>query len=265
MKYNHFFFSPHLDDAVLSCGGLIAKLSKKHSTLVINVFSSIGQGFVSEFGKTYINSCGYKSAVALFKARKKEEKRVAKILGYAVLLLDFPDAVFRYQKNFFLKKFFYNKEKELFGKIDKRDYFVCNEIKERLSRIFESNCKKQTKVYFPLNIGNHVDHQIVRKIGLFFIERNLINQKNIFFYEDFPYVLTIKNKSKLEFKLKKNNLKLNKVFLTKKFLDLKYKAILSYTSQINALFGSKENLKKSLYEKEYENYWSLKKTLRYLI
>ena len=34
MKYDQIIFSPHLDDGVLSCGGLIASLKNKKSSLI---------------------------------------------------------------------------------------------------------------------------------------------------------------------------------------------------------------------------------------
>ena len=97
-KYDHIFFSPHLDDVTLSCGGLITKLHKA-KILVVTIFSGIDEGKTSNFGKQFIFLSGFNNARDFIESRKSEEKRVARFLGYDFLFLNYPDAIFRYNVN----------------------------------------------------------------------------------------------------------------------------------------------------------------------
>ena len=45
--YNAVFISPHIDDAIFSCGGTIAQLAHQGNVLILNIFT----GFSSEINK----------------------------------------------------------------------------------------------------------------------------------------------------------------------------------------------------------------------
>lgn len=258
MKYNHIFFSPHLDDAVLSCGGLIAGLKNKSSTLVVSIFSDVGQGTTSEFGEMFINTCGYKNGFSLIRERKIEEKRAAEKLGYDFLFLDFPDAFFRFERKIFSKKYFYDSRKTLFGKLDEKDKLIIAVIKKRLKDIIKKIFTKDGRLYFPLTVGNHIDHQIINKIGYSFLLEKFVSNKRTYFYEDFPYIARATDRDRLRNGLQEKGLKLKKELISKKNLQLKYESILAYQSQIECLFESKDKFMKlflSFYQKPYENYW----------
>src|SRR3990172_2740944 len=77
-----FFVSPHLDDAVLSCGGLILFLiDNKVPVKVINVFSEGDDGPYTFSAKVNLILTGYNNAKVLYKERRKEDIAVLKKIG----------------------------------------------------------------------------------------------------------------------------------------------------------------------------------------
>ncbi len=158
--YENVIISPHLDDAVYSCGGLISQ--KPGQCLVINVFTS--------FPKSE-----RKSIVDLNSNRNEEEVAAQHYLDFDSICLGFEDAVFRqpsYQKAF-----------QLFGDPISQDAITSRAIGERLAEIFRE--VNADNVYFPLGIGWHVDHLICFHLGIA-LHSDLKNSR-ILFYEDTPY------------------------------------------------------------------------------
>lgn len=245
--FERIFISPHFDDVVFSCGGLLAQLRGISSVLVITVFSGVGEGFSSKTGKKFILDCGYESGEELFNRRKMEEKKVAIMLEYKTQLMNFPDAIFRYEKGFLGKKHFYNDSAHLFGEVNKNDK-VMGVLEKELNELINKYSKRETMIYFPLGLGGHVDHKIVSFIG-----KNL-KWRKIYYYEDFPYVTYDKG-------ISLDGMKLKIVLTPKKILKEKYQAMLEYKSQINDTFRSNNNLRKQLndfYLKRGEYYWQTK-------
>lgn len=244
-KYQHLFFSPHIDDVILSCGGLISNLSNKESVLIITVFTKATDEKISNLGKEFIKLCGFNSAKSLFDSRKEEEERVAKFLKYDYLFLDYADAAFRFHSYFIFKKLLY--PKGCFSKVSSNDSILIKDIKVHIHNILKKISNKKCSVYFPLGIGEHADHQILKQIGL------STKSKNIFYYEDFPYCINQNDKQYFV-----DTLRPKTIYLTKATLQKKYKAILLYKSQIKPVFKSEGNFEKQFwnyYKQPYENYW----------
>jgi len=246
-KYNSIFFSPHIDDVVLSCGGLISKLEEKE-ILVVTIFSDYSGEIYSRHAKCYLNSLKFDNANEYFNSRKKEEKLAAKILDFDFEWLDFPEAIFRFKKKLIFNNFFYTKTSKLFGSVSREDKKIMPFIRNKIKRILKTYSNTRSKLYFPLGIGNHIDHQILNEIGMDF-------QKNeIFFYEDFPYCSEVKNFGR--------HLKSKKVFLSEKDLKTKLKAITAYKSQLKPLFKDTKTLRNifvKFYKNGFERYWYVPK------
>ncbi|HLX34674.1 MAG TPA: PIG-L family deacetylase [Candidatus Limnocylindrales bacterium] len=113
--------------------------------------------------------------------RRVEDERYAYFSEASIVFLDLPDAVFRG----------YEGDDELLGPIRDGDLSPAS-VAEILAR--EITRLEPQNVYFPLAVGNHVDHQLCRDAGI-----ALLNQAtrwvmpgprwagNVVFYEDFPY------------------------------------------------------------------------------
>lgn len=158
-KYQAIFISPHLDDAVFSCGGRIQHELKKGPVLVINFFTDYPEN-IKQMG------------VSLGKERLSEEKNAATFLGYESKNLMELDAVLRnphYKKITNLFKNITVEESAYVESLRNKIFLALNELS------FET-------IYVPLAVGWHVDHQILFQVFL-----PWLGKKNIKFYEDAPY------------------------------------------------------------------------------
>ena len=110
--------------------------------------------------------------------RRAEEERFAYLMEASVIFLDLPDASARG----------YTTDAQLLGGIRDDDIAPDDAIYREIVRL------EPQKVYFPLAVGNHVDHQLVRdtSLGLLAEGRRWVMPGpdwvgRISFYEDFPY------------------------------------------------------------------------------
>ena len=159
--YPAVFLSPHLDDAVFSCGGLISRLSSEgRRPLVINVFSAASSDF--------------KLASAPDDARVAEEYVVSGYLGFYVRLVGELDAYFRDRA--------YRSLSGLFMAAPAR---YLREL-ERIRSVIAAVLRGITfdAVYAPLGVGWHVDHLLTHLAA-----RVVVEPARLRFYEDAPYVL----------------------------------------------------------------------------
>jgi LmbE family N-acetylglucosaminyl deacetylase len=110
--------------------------------------------------------------------RKVEDERYAYFMEASVVLLDLPDAVFRG----------YRDDTELLGEVREDDISPYDIVRREIARL------EPQMVYLPLGVGNHVDHQLCREVGLGLLAegRRWVMpgpdySNRVTFYEDFPY------------------------------------------------------------------------------
>ena len=241
IKRNCLFLSPHLDDAVLSCGGFLSSLAQKgHKINIVNIFTEASLGKVPEAAKTYLQecSCQYLDSRSFFEMRRKEDLEALSSLAIKPENLGFIDASWRKDKE---GKSLYKEAVDVFtGLINQKDESLIKTIKNIIEKKYlpESN-KKNTTLFVPLGVGGHVDHLITKIIG----ESLEISQ--VIYWEDVPY----NNKSVNSFFEK--NLYFQKIIEYQNNFQLKRKMIKEYTSQYSYLFPSGIRLKKeSFYQKK---------------
>jgi LmbE family N-acetylglucosaminyl deacetylase len=114
----------------------------------------------------------------LMARRRIEDERFAYFAEASVVFLDLPDAVFRG----------YEGDEQLLGRPRADDMAPYQLLRAEIARL------EPQKVYLPLGIGGHVDHQLCRDVGV-----ELLNEGRrwvmpgpeyagtVVFYEDFPY------------------------------------------------------------------------------
>jgi LmbE family N-acetylglucosaminyl deacetylase len=119
-----------------------------------------------------------KMAGDLTAARRLEDERYAYFAEASIVFLDLPDAVFRG----------YEGDHQLLGPPRPDDRAPIDILVREIARL------EPQRVYLPLGIGNHVDHQLVREAGLALLrlpDRWLMPGPEyagiVVFYEDFPY------------------------------------------------------------------------------
>lgn len=219
---NYIFISPHLDDAILSAAALIYDLKDKGKVKIITVFTETSKKNNATI-RDFTKSCHHLNSRELFLDRRTEDKKICQYLKINYLHLGFIDALWRDS---------YNSIEEVFtNKINntKKEQDLEKSIISKLKKIIKNN--KNTVIFAPLSIGNHIDHRIINKIC-----RD--NYMNVIYWEDYPYNLRSGLSEEL---VKKNSLS---SFEFNKNLIVKAKLIRFYKSQIFTLFTDKPILLK---------------------
>lgn len=223
--YDKFmFFSPHLDDAILSCGQLIIELLKKNADItVITVFTKTKTKTISPQGKQFLKQCGYKTSSKLYRDFNLEDKKVLKHLKVKYIHLGFTDAAWR--TNEIGKPTYQNSDVQFSGNVSVSDKKLIKDVSQKIKSIINKR-KGETMIFAPLSIGSHVDHVIVKKA----LEK--INVPAIY-WKDYPYCLN-KKLIKQYFLNNKNEIKYLKLSTLNH--RSKNKLIMFYRSQLKSLF-----------------------------
>ncbi len=211
------FVSPHLDDVVLSCGGTVALEARSGGALVVTVFAGRPRGTLNPFAEFQHQRWGrLDDAVG---QRRQEDSVAMSILGADFRWLEFPDAIYR--GNLYLS------DEELFGQVKYEDQPVAESIVDRLSRI--AHAARPERIYLPLAVGLHVDHQICTSVG-----DRLDGEVEVLFYEDIPYAATRGTVEKRIAALGNTLTPIVKPISTT--IDVRLAAIKCYASQLPTIF-----------------------------
>lgn len=169
------FLSPHYDDVALSCGGTVAALAEAgEQPLIITCFGGPPPGPLSDFARDMheLWQVDTDEAIAI---RRTEETSAADALGARVHWLEFPDAIYRGSR--------YTSDDELFGTVHPDEADLPTQIVTALGHAFDRLDANPSRLYVPLGIGNHVDHQHIIEAGRKLSELG----HEVLAYEDFPY------------------------------------------------------------------------------
>lgn len=233
------FISPHLDDAVFSCGGLMAMLAERMEVHLLTCFTASvpePQGFALACQ----TDKGLPVDVDYMAIRRKEDSLACQVLDAHSHYLPLPEAPHRG----------YHSAEALFSGIQQDDQ-VGSELKQNLEEILSQ--LNPGLILYPVGIGNHVDHQqVIRSVELI---RQTSKHISYMQWYDEPYL--------------SKNPELqppNPVFIgTKSFnkiknapgeevfgLDIslyeqtKIEACATYATQLDFQFGGKENIRNVL-------------------
>lgn len=178
MSITHIYLSPHLDDAALSCGGTIwGQTEAGEHVIVINVFAGTPDyGQLSAFAREKHATWG--SPTDVVSARRTEDQAALTMLRAEGIDWDYLDAIYRVDG----ARALYPSEANIFGAVDPADADLRKQVEEDVKAVLSQ--ARGTACYAPLGFGNHVDHQIMRDVGLALVDRG----RRVTFYEDFPYV-----------------------------------------------------------------------------
>lgn len=219
---SHIFLSPHLDDAVLSCGGTIYQLAQAgQSVRVITVFAGDAPpGPLSPFAQSLHDRWQADPA-----ARRVEDVEAMRRLGAEAIHWPYADAVYR--RDPITGAALYDSEESIFGEVVQADAVTIESIARRLAAIDPA-----AKWYVPLTAGHHVDHQIVRAAAE-------SPGRGLIYYEDTPYA---EASAKLEAVLRQEAWSAEWIWMTDAAIRVKAKAINAYSSQIGTFFKDEEEV-----------------------
>ena len=223
--YAHIYLSPHLDDAVLSCGGTIARhIAAGQQVLVITVcagmppagtpFNALAQELHAAYGSD--------DAWTAQELRLHEDATAMEAIGADFMWLDFLDSIYRMPEA-------YVSDPTIFGRLVPNDPLSAD-IADFMDALHK-RCPDAI-VYAPLGVGNHVDHQAV-----FGAAKTLALAKHsVTFYEDLPYAARRAGSVDRRLEVIGGKLVPNVIDIDAT-LARKLSAIDAYVSQVERLFG----------------------------
>lgn len=165
--------SPHLDDAVLSCGGLIARwINRGFDVTVLTVFAGDPPpGALSPFAEELHSR--WDQADGAVATRRAEDRIACGRLGASVIHLSFTDALYRRSA---AGDPLYSNEAAIFGGIHPEDEPLAETIGAAISQAHAA----ESTWLCPIGIGGHVDHRLTRRAA----ERLGVG---LWYYRDLPY------------------------------------------------------------------------------
>jgi LmbE family N-acetylglucosaminyl deacetylase len=173
--------SPHLDDAALSCGGLIGSLAARGVPVtVVSVFTAEPAWLPPPPLATWFHDrCGLgDDAMAV---RKGEDNAAARVLEVSSRHLELEECLYRRSAR---GSPVYRRESDIFAAGSRGERRLVTALAERLSALPE--VQRSEVVLAPLGIGGHVDHGVVRRAAA----RCLAAEpRRALLYEDVPYLL----------------------------------------------------------------------------
>ncbi len=182
----HLYLSPHFDDAVFSCGGQIAQLTRRG--VAVAIYTVMGGDPPAGFVPTALTDtlharwgCGTAAEEALA-ARRAEDRAAATLLGASIRFGCFADAIYRVSKE--SGEPLYTSDAAIFGEIHPDDPATPEALTETFLAV-HGRLSPEVTLYAPLGVGHHVDHQLVRAMALRLAAQFRLSE--LYFYEEFPY------------------------------------------------------------------------------
>jgi len=237
--FTHVYLSPHLDDAALSCGGLVHRQAQAgEPVVVVSLCAGLPPpGRLTPFAESLHARWGTTAAEAVT-ARRAEDQAALQTLGAAPVHLDLPDCIYRLDPQ--TGQALYASEEALWGPLHAAEAGgVAEEIAAALADILRHLAAP--RLYAPLALGHHVDHQLTRhaaeRLGRVWA-----------YYEDYPYADRKANLSPNSMVTGQETAGLIAVLAPISEADLaaQCRAVTAYTSQISTFWGDAAQIEPSL-------------------
>lgn len=183
--------SPHLDDAVLSCGAFMNHARKEMSVTVVTFFTKGGEPPYTHSARRYIGQTGSRHADSLFLERRTEDRAVLEGAGISYLHVGLTEILFRRRTCPLLNRlpwasrlipelsYLYPTYRMhvIRGGIPADDVNTIRSILDTMDRV---SPESSALFLAPLAVGGHKDHILVRAAAE-------LSRKRIAYYSDFPY------------------------------------------------------------------------------
>jgi len=233
MRY--IYLSPHLDDAVLSAGGLIYEQTQ--AGIPIEIWTLMC-GFppddeVSPLAQDLHLQWGFLSAIETVGKRRAENMNAAAIVGAKAVHFDFLDCIYRLSKS---GDWLYAENIFDPPHADEAD------LPAEIAKAIVSRLQPDDVLVCQLTIGKHVDHVTLRKAAEL-LERPLI------YDADIPYLLNHPD----ELGPKTAGMKEKIHAVSEAGLKSWQEAIAAYTSQIAILFENPARMQEKMRAYWYEH------------
>ncbi len=235
------YLSPHFDDAVFSCGGLIWQQVNKNQPVQIWTIcgGEVPAGDLSGYAEGLHQRWKTgREAVAL---RRLEDERACARLSADHRHFLIPDCIYRRSgDNYWVEApernrdreasdgHLYNSDEAIFGSIHPSELGLIQSLGKQLKNAFPP----EGELVCPMTVGDHVDHRLTRAAA-----ESL--GKPIWYYPDFPYILN--DLSQMDEWIS-NGWESHSFEISKAGLDAWIEAAAAYQSQISTFWINLEAL-----------------------
>lgn len=175
---------PHMDDAVLSVGGLMWEHREHCEFTVVSV-----TGY-SNFTSYYRINRDFFNINTVTTLRRKESELAMRVLGGKHVVLDTCDAPLRYQHGNWTLEWYLKNRRGISAYInhsstDEEVRACANSIERMLA---ETDAQE---IWIPLGVGTSADHEMTRNACLWaLMQMKVLSRRvEIFFYQDVPYAM----------------------------------------------------------------------------
>lgn len=245
--------SPHMDDAILSCGGLLQSLVPKMECISLTICTADPEN---------ADPLNPPHGIALPSVRRGEEVSAMQALGCELVQLNLLDAIYR--RHSATGKPLYPHMDSLWTMPHQDDDAQRKGVAEGLRPYLSDTSARPTLFLSPAGIGHHVDHILCTATLLSLVQHD----DNVLLYEDFPYVVDqgahVGIADSIEHALLRLNVLGEERLEQECDVDAKISLIENYATQIDSIFGSHDNVKPLLLKnaragKTLERFWRIKK------
>lgn len=182
MRY--IYFSPHLDDAIFSCGGIIAQQVGEGKFVEVWSFFTADppRSGLTHFAKILHKRWG-KSGNP-YQVRRKEDMDACALLTINCRHFGFLDCIYRrYPVN---NTPVVKKTADLFKPVREKE----TELVEVITHTISQYLRPEDVIILPLGVGSHIDHLLVKNLA-----GDLVNEK--LYFPDYPYAAKVNSISDL--------------------------------------------------------------------
>jgi LmbE family N-acetylglucosaminyl deacetylase len=179
----HVYLSPHLDDAVLSCGGSMRRQARAGGRVVVvsvcagDPPSGVLSEFAQELHARWAEEAARPLSAHMTASRRAEDLAALDQLGAEAIHFTVPEAIYRTDPG--TRRNLYPTEKAIFGELHPSEQALARRTAQRLSDVLRGIPRHW--VYAPLALGHHVDHLLTRQAA------EAAGGVHAY-YEDYPYV-----------------------------------------------------------------------------
>lgn len=229
------FLSPHLDDAVLSCGGLIHALTA--SGQIVEIWTVCAgdppPGPLSPLARALHERWQIPGNAP--EVRRAEDITACNLLGAKPIHFNIPECIYRDRPD--NNQPLIGSNEELFQPLPDIEKPLAWQVTRMLAQRLDSQCW----LVSPLAAGGHVDHHLVRTAA------EGLNQA-LYYYPDFPYNVTgsqnLDNLIQPEWRRVQYRISDADLFAWQS-------AVADYQTQLSTFWANREEMKSAL--KDYRN------------
>jgi LmbE family N-acetylglucosaminyl deacetylase len=229
------YLSPHLDDVVFSCGGLVWEQTQAGDQVEIwTIFAGDPPGGALPLFAQLLHRV-WDAGDNPVPERRVEDRAACRKLGAKPVHFSVPDCIYRRAPEDGSP--LYPGEEAIFGGWDPAEQTLIDDI----LGWFRENLPEQARVVSPLGIGNHVDHALTRQAA-----QRL--ERELWYYADYPYAREEIGQESLRVLAASDDWEKIPHALSGPGLVAWQEAAASYASQISSFWESVEALHRELAE-----------------